>query len=139
MNGASRRNPAIETSEQIIRLLVCILFTMTKLATLFLLLPAALSLAQPARIHKEYSQAVYQGMKYGWFRPSNLDEKKKYPLVVYLHGAGDTVSRNNYWYQPSIQKENPVFVLAPKCVNSNQGWGNTWNESHTPDMRKTLE
>jgi predicted peptidase len=111
---------------------------MKPIAILVLTLTVSGSIAQPARIHKEYSQATYDGLRYGWFVPSQQKAGQLYPLVLYLHGSGDTLSRDNYWYKESIQKENPLFVLAPKCVNRNQGWGNSWDTSHTPEMRKTL-
>jgi predicted peptidase len=106
--------------------------------TLLFAIAASVSLAQSARVHKEYSQAHYRGIRYGWYAPTRLEPGKLYPLVLYLHGSGDTVSRDNYWYKASIQHENPVFVLAPKCVNGNQGWGNTWSSRHSPEMSKSL-
>jgi predicted peptidase len=43
------------------------------------------------------------------------------------------------WYHSSVQKENPSFVLTPKCDNPDQGWGNTWNANHTTAMAQTLK
>ncbi len=94
--------------------------------------------AQPAAVHKEYSQSTYKGMRYGWFKPSDLSANRRYPLIVYLHGSGDTLSRDNYWYKASIQNDQPVFVLTPKCLNRDQGWGNTWTSKHTPETANTL-
>ena len=85
-----------------------------------------------------YSQQFYQGMRYGFFKPDNYDPKASYPLVVYLHGSGDTVSRDSHWYAKEFQKEHKAFVLTPKCLNRDQGWGNTWTNTHTPETRKTL-
>jgi predicted peptidase len=87
----------------------------------------------------DYSQNHHQSLRYGWFKPDHYDSKKLYPLIVYLHGSRDTVSRDIQWYQSSIQKENPSFVLTPKCENPDQGWGNTWNTNHTPAMVQTLK
>jgi predicted peptidase len=87
----------------------------------------------------DYTQQHFQSLRYGWFKPSNYEKKKLYPLIVYLHGSRDTVSRDLSWYQQSIQKENPSFVLTPKCENPDQGWGNTWNSGHTVSMTKTLK
>lgn len=94
--------------------------------------------AQYPTIHKEYTEAVYDGVRYGLFKPINYDSKRSYPLVVYLHGSRDTVSRNMHLYQDSIQKKYPCFVLTPKCTNPDQGWGNTWQPAHAPTMAKTL-
>jgi predicted peptidase len=111
---------------------------MRLLIVLFLICAGSEVIGQPAKIHKEYSQAHYRGTKYGWYVPSALEKGKLYPLILYLHGSGDTVSRDNYWYQPGIQKKSPLYVVTPKCLNGNQGWGNTWNQSHTRDMVAVL-
>ncbi|WP_171062807.1 prolyl oligopeptidase family serine peptidase [Larkinella sp. C7] len=94
--------------------------------------------AQTAWHHKEYQQSYFQGLRYGLFTPRNYQRGKVYPLIVYLHGSRDTVSRDNIWYQASIQNEHPCFVLTPKCEEPEQGWGNTWTDTHTAAMRKTL-
>jgi poly(3-hydroxybutyrate) depolymerase len=96
------------------------------------------SAAQLAEKYKGYEQGYYQGMRYGLFKPDNYMDKKAYPLIVYLHGSTDTVSRDISWYQESVQKENPCFVLSPKTEEPNQGWGNTWEKNHTTAMKKTL-
>src|SRR5687768_10391141 len=95
--------------------------------------------AQYPSIHKEYSEASYNGVRYGLFKPVNYDSKKMYPLVVYLHGSRDTVSRDLHLYQDSLQKKYPCFVLTPKCTNGNQGWGNAWVARHSETTAKTLE
>lgn len=87
----------------------------------------------------DYSQHYYQSLRFGWFKPANYDKTKLYPLIVYLHGSRDTVSRDNHWYQQAIQKEHPAFVLTPKCEEGNQGWGNTWTAEHTLATAQTLK
>jgi len=98
-----------------------------------------LSYAQLSAKYKTDEQKWSKGLRYGLFKPANYDPKKSYPLVLYLHGANDTISRDITWYHESIQRENPTFVLAPKCTNPDQGWGNTWTDSHSPAMVKTLQ
>ena len=98
-----------------------------------------LSFAQLSAKYKTYEQKWSKGLRYGLFKPANYDPKKSYPLVLYLHGANDTISRDITWYHETIQRENPTFVLAPKCTNPNQGWGNTWTDAHSPAMVKTLQ
>jgi poly(3-hydroxybutyrate) depolymerase len=88
--------------------------------------------------YKGYVQAYHKGMRYGLFKPANYDNKTSYPLIVYLHGSTDTVSRDNVWFQDVVQKTNPCFVLTPKTTEANQGWGNTWENNHPEAMQKTL-
>lgn len=105
--------------------------------TLILIFPLHSLQAQLPK-YAGYAQKYFKSMRYGLFTPENYDAKKSYPLIVYLHGSRDTVSRDMIFYQDAIQKENPAFVLTPKCEESNQGWGNTWNASHTVAMSNTL-
>ena len=94
--------------------------------------------AQSAYKYKNYEEHYYDGLRYGLFKPDGYDPKKKYPLVIYLHGSRDTVSREMSWYQPASQKDHPCIVLTPKCEVSDQGWGNTWRDDHTAATAKTL-
>lgn len=97
------------------------------------------SYAQHPAKYPGYEEKHFQSLRYGFFKPEGYDKKKKYPLVVYLHGSRDTLSRDLVWYQQSIQKDNPVFVLTPKCENPDQGWGNTWEQGHTLSTALTLK
>jgi predicted peptidase len=87
---------------------------------------------------KGYEQHHYKNTRYGLFTPSDIDNQKSYPLIVYLHGSRDTVSRDLSWYQDAVQKANPCFVLSPKCEEPNLGWGDTWHEGHTEAATETL-
>ena len=110
-----------------------------KIAFVLLLMTVGSSAkAQRANSHVDYQQSFHQGMRYGLFKPANYNSTRSYPLIVYLHGSTDTVSWDLSWYQEAVQKENPCFVLSPKTTEPNQGWGNTWEEKHSPAMEKTL-
>jgi predicted peptidase len=55
--------------------------------------------------------------------PENIEQEKKYPLVIFLHGSGERGADNelnlNYitdlFLNPTNRKEFPAFVLAPQC------------------------
>ena len=62
-------------------------------------------------------------MGYRLFVPENYDPTRSYPLVMFLHGAGQTGADNeiqiaNYeatvWARPEEQFKHPSFVLAPQ-------------------------
>jgi predicted peptidase len=63
-------------------------------------------------------------MGYRLFVPENYDSKKSYPLVLFLHGAGETGSDNqiqltanqgaSVWAKTEEQAKHPSFVLAPQ-------------------------
>ncbi|HEX8546335.1 MAG TPA: T9SS type A sorting domain-containing protein [Cytophagaceae bacterium] len=75
-------------------------------------------------------------MKYRLFKPKNYDKTKLYPLVGFLHGAGEFDWQNNaqvtandgclYWADDSIQNKYPSFIVAPNL----HGNGETWANSH---------
>ena len=104
----------------------------------FMVFIAGRSTAQLSHKYDGYQQGYYKGMRYGLFKPANAVNQGSYPMIVYLHGSTDTVSRDLSWYQESVQKENPCFVLSPKTEEPNQGWGNTWEKKHAPATHKTL-
>ena len=106
---------------------------------LFLLFAVTPLNAQLTAKYKNYEANNFQGLRYGLFKPTGYEPGKKYPLIIYLHGANDTVSRDNVFYHPESQKEHPCFVLTPKCSIADQGWGNTWRDTHTDATAKTLK
>jgi predicted peptidase len=72
-------------------------------------------------------------MPYRLFVPSNYDAKKKYPIVLWLHGgggrgndnlkqiSGGNLSGTRFWTSAEAQKKYPSFVLAPQCPDE-QMW-----------------
>lgn len=107
--------------------------------TAILLLVCSTSFAQLQTKYKNYGQYRFHEMIYGLFKPVNTEPGKKYPLVVYLHGANDTVSRDIQLYQADIQQKHPCFILTPKCLEANQGWGNTWIDKHSTATGNTIQ
>jgi predicted peptidase len=76
-------------------------------------------------------------MRYRLFVPKGYDKAKQYPLIVWLHGAGgmgtdnllqisgDQIPGARLWVSPEVQREHPVFVVAPQSAT---GWnpGSDW-------------
>jgi predicted peptidase len=75
-----------------------------------------------ARLYRNGPEA----MPYRFFVPSGYDHQKKYPLIVWLHGAGgaghdnlrqisgDQIPGTRTWTKPDNQMRYPAFVLAPQ-------------------------
>ena len=66
------------------------------------------------------------GLSYGLYAPQPLDKTRRYPLVVFLHGAGE-IGRDDYKQisaslNPNVPfifaNTNEAFVLAPQTWNS---------------------
>lgn len=83
--------------------------------------------------HTNSSIANYS-MPYRLFIPSGYNANNSYPLVLFLHGAGERGTDNNVhimssrgaslWAEPSNQASYPCFVVAPQCPPNLQ-WVNT--------------
>ncbi len=96
--------------------------------------------SQPASLPKGYKNLYLGNFRCGVYVPPSYNPAKKYPLVVYLHGKSDTVSRNNAWYHEPAALADPAIVLTPKCPLSETGeWGTNINPEIPPMINKTLE
>ena len=67
---------------------------------LFLSFP--LSAQNEAFAKKLYITAQQDTMPYRFLQPEQLKEGKKYPLVLFLHGAGERGRDNNYQDRKSV-------------------------------------
>lgn len=78
--------------------------------------------------HK-WNSDIYFNFGYVQYLPKDYDETKKYPLVFFLHGAGergtdlDAAMRHGYMkYVREEGREYPFIFVAPQCPNS-KFWG----------------
>ncbi len=70
-------------------------------------------------------------LPYRLLSPQNYDTNKTYPLVLFLHGAGERGDDNQkqlthgtrLFTQPAVREKFPCFVVAPQCP-TNQQWVN---------------
>lgn len=74
--------------------------------------------------------------------PENYDQTKQYPLVIFLHGAGERGSDNQKQLMHGKQflidnfySANPAIVIAPQCPE-NSYWANV--KRHQIDSRMTF-
>lgn len=128
-----------------------------------LLLLALMVAAGPARAvavndlqARVYTDAGGKKLPYRLFVPVNYDATKQYPLVVFLHGAGQRGDDNRaqvdnagalVFVQGEAQVRYPCFFLAPQCP-AGQQWVNTeWGKGSystaavpiSDPLRMTLE
>jgi len=87
--------------------------------------------------HTNTSIASY-AMPYRLFIPADYNPNNSYPLVLFLHGAGERGTDNNaqltankgasLWAETANQAKYPCFVVAPQCPGNKQwvntNWGN---------------
>ena len=78
---------------------------------------------------KRWESDRYFNFGYVLNLPKDFDENKKYPLVIFLHGAGergddlDLASKHGYMrYVKESGREYPFIFVAPQCP-CNKYWG----------------
>ncbi len=128
------------------------------LAALSLALAATLHAEQPAMPADPYEARTFTGadgatLGYRLLMPQNYDAKQKYPLVLFLHGAGERGSDNAVqikhgaplFAKPEVREKYPCFVIAPQCPleqtwSAVKGWTgpNAFEEEPTATMKLVL-
>lgn len=71
-----------------------------------------------------------QGLNYQIFGDPKWDGTKRYPMVIWLHGSGQSGSDNqaqmggptSLFTDPEHQSANPCFMIAPQCPDADIGW-----------------
>jgi len=74
-------------------------------------------------LRKEYVNAEGKVLPYRILYPENYDKSKKYPLILFLHGAGERGTDNakqllhgsRLFLADSNRKNFPCFVVIPQC------------------------
>jgi Dienelactone hydrolase family len=95
----------------------------TLLSALILTIATASNAAQLNDFEpRQYKDADGNVLLYRLYKPKNYDSAKSYPLILFLHGAGERGDNNTaqvrdalHWAKDSVQNEHPYFILAPQC------------------------
>jgi len=84
-------------------------------------------------VEGEFTKNVSEkGLKYQIKGNPKWDGKKRYPLMIWLHGAGQSGDDNTsqaagsprQLYNEEAQKQQPFFMLMPQCPDRAIGWKN---------------
>jgi dipeptidyl aminopeptidase/acylaminoacyl peptidase len=73
-----------------------------------------------------------QGLNYQIYGDPKWDNLKRYPLVIWLHGSGQSGTDNEaqmggatgIFTNAEHQAKNPCIMIAPQCPDSDIGWNN---------------
>ncbi len=102
---------------------------------------------------KTYKTPEGDSLRYLLFVPENYNPKKKYPVVLWLHGKsarGNNLETLLSWGEdygplffarPENQKKHPCFIVVPQCPPG-QLWAGPWGQPASPQLRliiKTLK
>ena len=96
------------------------------LLTVVCLLAWVMLPAQDAYLRKVYISSKGDSLNYRLLRPETEKSGKKYPLVLFLHGAGERGNDNEkhlthggqMFLNPENREKYPAFVLVPQCPES---------------------
>lgn len=124
--------------------------------SLAILVAASSSMA--ADFHDLYEARVFTSgdasLRYRLMKPEQVDDDKKYPLVIFYHGAGERGDDNTKQLVHGMadfasavnRRQYPCFVLAPQCPAGQQWVDTPWTlEAHTmpkkpaPAMQLSLD
>lgn len=129
------------------------------LATALLLIPIMVTAQITDFKAESYQNENGNELNYRILKPAEYDTSKSYPLVLFLHGAGERGSDNfsqlkwgvNRLADPEMREEYPAFVVAPQ-VPEGEWWSNLrtekgdtttytvpLRENPTEPMRLTIE
>ncbi len=97
-----------------------------------------------------YRSPSGEAMQYRLFVPPGYDTNKKYPIVLWLHGAagrgsdnfsqlsGGNFAGSHLWMTPENQAKYHAFVLAPQ-VDVTKGWARPHTNTPPVAIRLALE
>jgi predicted peptidase len=85
---------------------------------------------------REYVGEDGKVLKYRLLKPLNYDPQKKYPLVIFLHGAGERGDDNlvqlvhgmRDFCKLERRQANPCYVLAPQCPKDEKWADIDWTQ-----------
>ncbi len=85
----------------------------------------------PDAVVAQYEERTYEvpsadpprTLRYRLLKPANVEAGKKYPVVLYLHGAGERGDDNKlqllyfpeWMTRPEWREKYPCYVIAPQC------------------------
>jgi len=86
-----------------------------------------------------YKEEVF---KYQLLRPAKVEPGKVYPLVFFLHGAGERGDDNrvqlkylpDYMAEPKMREAYPCFLIAPQCRKGKQWVNAPWGAKKSTPM-----
>lgn len=91
--------------------------------TLIILSCAIASYGQESYDYNVHVSADGDSLRYRYLEPENRSENRKYPLVIFLHGAGERGNDNikqlmhgsQMFLNPVNQEKYPAYVIFPQC------------------------
>lgn len=85
---------------------------------------------------RQYVDAAGEKLPYRLLKPKNYDASQRYPLVLFLHGAGERGSDNTKqlvhgmadFSSDAVMNKYPAFVVAPQCPDERKWVEVPWTD-----------
>lgn len=95
---------------------------------------------------KIYADSTGDELKYRLLKPVDYDSTKNYPLVLFLHGAGERGDDNysqlkwgvHHFAEPKFRERYPAFVVAPQ-VPKEEYWSTLSSLRDTSSFTQPME
>lgn len=114
------------------------------LVLLIFIIPCVINAQITSFEAKTFQDSAGSELDYRILKPADYDTSKSYPLVLFLHGAGERGSDNysqltwgvSHFAEPKFRKKYPSFVVAPQ-VPKGETWAGLPNDN-TPSASYTM-
>jgi len=102
---------------------------------------------QDAYAKQQYAGAGGQVLPYRLLKPAKIESGREYPLVLFLHGAGERGADNavqlvhgaGAFATPEMRRKHPCFVVCPQCPLDRRWVEVDWNlPSHTMPTKPSV-
>jgi predicted peptidase len=88
------------------------------------------------RLTKDWEKMEYESLKFRFYGDKKMSSKKRYPILIFLHGRGSGGTDNEKQLNGIVRnfasggfhRENPSFILAPQCPDDTKGWNGEYLE-----------
>lgn len=82
------------------------------------------------RLTGDWEKMDYESLKFRFYSNKRMSEKKRYPILIFLHGRGSGGNDNEKQLNGIVRnfakgrfhEKNPSFIFAPQCPDDNKGW-----------------
>ena len=106
------------------------------LALLALEVGAVTDSYQERQYNYKSDDGASHSFKYRLLAPQKIEPGKKYPVVLFLHGAGERGSDDTaqlkyfptWMAEPKMRAEYPCFLIAPQCPSGEKWVNSPWDK-----------
>lgn len=99
------------------------------------------------RVTEDWEKMEFESLKFRFYGDKKMRSKKRYPVLIYLHGKGSGGTDNEKQLNGFVRnfaggkfyRKNPAFILAPQCPDDNKGWRGEYLEDVIGLIKTAIE